>query len=152
MRKSLNFTITNLLIGLSFIWYVIFNYTSYKYWYSDNYLSLFIQFFVSTFLHWWFFHFFFNSVMLAYFWNIVELNLKEFKYILFFVFSVVFNWVFVYIFSWMKYNVIWVSGFCMAVLAFFTFDFKYLSLTLSLNKSLVTFVLSYFWSSFLLSK
>lgn len=82
----------------------------------------FIQFFTSNFLHWWILHLLFNSIFIYYFWNIVELILWSKKYLIFFVFTAIFNGLLLTILS--AWNTIWISWFAMAILAYYTLELK----------------------------
>ena len=126
-RFNFNFTITNVFIVLSFIWFVIYFLKALPYtffYFRDDILLNFFKFFFFTFVHWSVLHFLSNSIFLYYFWNILELLLWKTKYIIFFIFCVIFSWVCILAVS-ESYNVIWISGFCMAILAYFTLDMKY---------------------------
>lgn len=83
-----------------------------------DYMKLVLQFIFYSFLHWSIFHLLFNWVFLYYFWNQVEIILWFKKYLIFFVLATVFNWVSILIFT--SWNTIWISGFCMALLSFYT--------------------------------
>lgn len=87
--------------------------------YSWDYFRVFFQFLFYSFLHWGIFHLLFNSAFLYFFWNQVEAILWWKKYLVFFVLSTIFNWVSILIFA--SGNTIWISGFCMALLSFYTF-------------------------------
>lgn len=125
MLKKLDFnlTITNIFIILSFVWTILYYLWFSKYLFLKTWVELFFVFFISTFFHWWILHFIFNSVFLFYFWNIVELNLWKVKYILFFVFTVFFESFLINYIKWF-YNVVWISWFCMAILAYYSLDLK----------------------------
>ena len=81
-----------------------------------------LQFFTSQFLHWWFIHLFMNSIFIYYFWNTVEYLIWKKNFIIFFVFSSVLIWAMLTIFS--NWNTIWISGFSMAVLTYYTLELK----------------------------
>lgn len=123
-NNFLSFSVTNIFIFLSFVWFIL-NFL----WFSEYIFNLqydfkiIFLFFISTFFHWDIFHFLFNSIFLVYFWNILEKNLWKNKYIFFFIFTVLFEWFLIKYFS-SYYNVIWISWFCMAVLAYYTLDLK----------------------------
>ena len=123
-------TVSNVLIWLSLIFtasaYV--HNGLYNFWMNDFFLKqwmyhiYFMQFFTSVFLHWGFFHLFFNSVFVYYFWNQVEMMLGKKKYIIFFLFSIFLIWGWLTMFS--EGNTVWISGFCLALLAYFTLELK----------------------------
>jgi membrane associated rhomboid family serine protease len=81
------------------------------------------QLFFSVFLHWGIWHFFMNSIFLYVFGNILELLIWRKKYILFFLFIVLFNWILLTFFDWFR-NTIWISGFCMAILSYYVLELK----------------------------
>ncbi len=86
-----------------------------------------LQFFTWTFLHWWFLHLFFNSVFIFYFWNIVEWLIWIKKYIVFFVFVTIFNWVLlsiVNVWNTLYENTVWISWFCLALLSYYTLELR----------------------------
>lgn len=122
---SLNFSVTNILIFLSFAWFL-----GYFLWF-DNYIfyyvydyKIIILFFIYTFFHWSIFHFLFNAIFLFYFWNLVEKIIWKNKYILFFVFSVLFEGFLIKYIITNGLNVIWISWFCMAVLTYYALYLK----------------------------
>lgn len=81
-----------------------------------------IQFFTGSFLHGWITHLLFNSLFLYVFWNIVEWLMWRKKYIIFFVFVTVFNGVLLSLVN--QWNTVWISGFCMALLSFYTLELR----------------------------
>lgn len=81
-----------------------------------------IQFFTWSFLHWWMFHLFANSMFIYFFWNIVEMIIWRQKFIIFFVFVTIFNWVLLSIYT--VWNTVWISWFCMALIAYYTLELK----------------------------
>ena len=123
-------SISNYLIIIS----IIFTFLAYFYpgfynlWMNSDFLNkwfyhiYFIQFFSSNFLHWWVFHLLFNSIFIYYFCNIVEMILWSKKYLIFFIFTAVFNWLLLTIFS--AWNTIWISWFAMALLAYYTLELR----------------------------
>lgn len=122
------FSYSNIFIFLSFIWtlfYIIFWIPDFLYFNTSLWVN-FIKFFLYTFFHGWFLHFLWNSIIIAYIWNILENKIWKRKYLLLFIFSVIFSWFSILYFSdlWI-YNVIWISGFCMAILSYYTFDLFY---------------------------
>ena len=81
-----------------------------------------IQIFTGTFLHWGIIHFLFNSLFLYIFWNTLEILIWKNKFIVFFIFSTIFIWVMLFFTS--KWNTVWISGFAMALLAYYTLELK----------------------------
>jgi len=81
-----------------------------------------IQFFTGTFLHWGIIHLFFNSFFIYYFWNIVEWLIWKKKFTVFFIFSTIF--IGALITSISNWNTVWISGFCMALLSYYTLELK----------------------------
>lgn len=91
---------------------------------SWNYYYYFLQFFTSNFIHGWLLHIFSNSIFLYYFWNLVEIIVWKKKYIAFFIFNVFFVWLWITYFSWLHSNTVWISGFCMALITYYTLELK----------------------------
>jgi rhomboid protease GluP len=89
-----------------------------------NYLVYSIQLFTSIFIHGDIFHFLFNSIFIYIFWTSLELLIWRKKYIIFFVFIVLFNWVLLTFFAWENTNTIWISGFCMAIFSYYVLELK----------------------------
>ncbi len=140
MQTNTKFTISNFFIVLSAIFLIL------KWFYPDivtylwlhnfyykewKYLMLPLQFIFYNFLHWDIMHLAFNSIFIYIFWNQVEAYIWKTKYILFFLFSSFFIWILFLIFSnpitilWytiprISWITIWISGFAMALLAFYT--------------------------------
>ncbi len=82
----------------------------------------FIQFFTWTFLHGWLMHILFNSFFLYIFWNTLELLIWKKKYIIFFLFVIIFNGILISNIT--DQNTIWISGFCMALLSYYTLELR----------------------------
>lgn len=125
-NKFLNLSITNIFVILSFVWFVLnlfWFYGLFQNFLGNNIFWNFLKFFLFTFFHWWILHFISNFIFMIYFWNIVELLLWKTKYLIFFVFSVIFIWLSILVFSGF-YNVVWISWFCMAILAYYTLDLR----------------------------
>ncbi len=99
-----------------------------NFWINTNYLwesmyHLFIlQFFLYQFLHWSIWHIIFNSVFIYIFWNWLEWIIWKKKYIIFFIFNTIFVWIALFLFTKENTNTIWISGFCMALLSYFTLE------------------------------
>jgi len=89
---------------------------------SGNYLIYILQFFTSNFLHWWIMHLLFNSIFIYYFWNVLEGLIWKKKFIIFFLFTIFFNWIAISILS--NSNTIWISWFAMALLTYYTLELK----------------------------
>lgn len=123
-------SVSNILIIISsiFTFTALFNPDIYIFWMNDFYLNqgkyhlFFMQFFTSNFLHGSILHLLMNAIFLYYFWNIVEVLLGRKKYILFFLSSVFFIGISILLFG--TWNTIWISGFCMALLTYYTFELK----------------------------
>ena len=123
-------TISNFLILISAIatFIAIINPSIYIFWLNTHFLDqwiyhiYFIQYFIWTFLHWDALHLFMNWVFLYFFWNIVEWIIWRNKFILFFLFTVIFNWALLTYFG--SGNVIWISWFCMALISYYTLELK----------------------------
>lgn len=123
-------TISNLLIIISAISTLLATIIPSLYIFSINnwfleqglYHIYFIQFFTGTFLHAWFMHLFMNSFFIFYFWNIVEWLIWRKKYILFFIFTTIFIWTLITQFT--DWYTVWISGFCMALLSYFTLELR----------------------------
>ena len=82
----------------------------------------FIQFFTWTFLHIWIFHLLINCIFLYIFWDIIEKIIWKKKFIVFFLFATIFNWIIIsYISIW---NTVWISWFCMALISYYTLELK----------------------------
>lgn len=130
-----NFWFNYFLILLSFIFTVLLyiNPSVWLFWINHyfidnwNYINYIIQLFVSNFIHWDFLHFLFNAVFLYLFWSQIELIIGQKKYIYFFIFVVVFNWILITNLSWYYTNTIGISWFCMAVLSYFVLELKSLN-------------------------
>lgn len=123
-------SISNIFILISLIFTVLSSIYPelYNFWMNSYYLNewkyhiYLIQFFTSVFLHWWFFHFLANAIFIFIFWNMVEIIIWRNKFILFFIFSAIFIWLWLTYFD--TWNTVWISGFCMAVLAYYTLELK----------------------------
>jgi len=124
------FSISNILIIISAIFtgLAIFFDNLFILWMNNIFLNswdyhiFFLQFFTWVFLHWWIFHLFANSIFLYLFWNILEIIMWKNKYIIFFIFIAIFNGILLSVFT--TWNTIWISGFCMALLAYYTLELK----------------------------
>ena len=124
------FTTSNVLILISAIVTLIASFMPSIYIFGINdvflnqwlYHIYIIQFFTGTFLHWGVLHLIANSLFLYFFWNIVEWIIWKNKYIIFFIFVSIFNWVLLSVFIW--WNTVWISWFCMALISYYTLELK----------------------------
>jgi len=124
------FSISNILILTSAVFTIIASFfpNIYILWMSSfflekhQYTSILIQFFSYSFLHWWLLHLFFNSLFLYYFGNLVEKIIGIKKYILFFIGNIFFVGFALLLFS--NGNTVGISGFCMALLTYYTLHLK----------------------------
>lgn len=119
-------SISNILIIIS----VIFTLISFSdseillFWMNKYFLSIwdyvrvFFQFCIYSFLHWNLMHLGFNSLFIYIFWNQVENIIWTKKYIIFFIFVSILNWITILFLTYS--NTIWISGFAMALLTFYT--------------------------------
>lgn len=127
---QIKLTISNSLILISLIVTLLafYNPNIYIFWINTNFLEewiyhiYFIQFFSWVFLHWTIMHFLFNSVFIYFFWNIVENIIWKNKFLSFFIFISIFNWILLTFFT--NDNTIWISWFCMALIAYYTLELK----------------------------
>jgi membrane associated rhomboid family serine protease len=88
-----------------------------------EYYYYFLQFFTSNFIHWDIMHLLFNALFIYIFWNIVEIIIWKKKYLSFFIFISLFNWVLLSIFA-SHQNTIWISWFALAILTYYTLQLK----------------------------
>ncbi len=127
-----NFTISNFFLFLSVVatlaatvfsdFNIYFNWWVNSYFLEEwNYLHFILQLFTWTFLHWWILHLAMNSIFILYFWNIVELMLGRKKYIIFFLFTVIFIWIWLALFVPYQ-NTVWISWFALALLTYYTLE------------------------------
>lgn len=81
-----------------------------------------VQYFTYSFIHGWIFHLISNSLFIYIFWNLVELILWKRKFVIFFIFTTIFNWIMLtQLTTW---NTVGISGFAMAILTYFTLNLK----------------------------
>lgn len=124
------FKISNILIYISILATIIvtINPNIYIFWINNIFLDqglyhiYIIQFFTWTFIHWWFIHLLVNSLFIYVFWNMIEWIIWKKKFIIFFIFVVIFNWVLLSIFS--EWNTVWISWFSMALITYYTLELK----------------------------
>lgn len=89
---------------------------------SGDYIALLLQFLLYQFLHGGFWHLTSNSLFLYLFWNVIEKHLGATKYILFFLGNTIFVWVALLFLS--QGITIGISGFAMAILAYYILELK----------------------------
>lgn len=87
---------------------------------QQNYIKFLFQICFYSFIHGSIMHLVFNSLFLYIFWNQVEQSIGNKLYILFFILTTLFNTIFILIFS--TWTTIWISGFGMALLSFYTYN------------------------------
>lgn len=120
------FSISNILILIAafftlltflYPWIYIFWLNSY-FFEAWNYPLFLAQIFTSQFLHGSLFHLLSNAIFILYFWNVLEREMWENKYLFFFILSSIFNAFFLLVFS--SGNTVGISGFALAVLTYLT--------------------------------
>jgi membrane associated rhomboid family serine protease len=130
MPKFKKFTVSNILILISVIftivWYLnpqfISEWSINTFYLKENFFHYIIQFFTWSFIHWGFLHLLMNSFFIYYFGNILEINMWRKKYIIFFIFSILFIWI---LLTNLSNNItIWISWFAMALLSYYTLELK----------------------------
>ncbi len=87
---------------------------------ESTYHIVLVQFLLYQFLHWGVTHLIFNSLFIYIFWNWLENLIWKRKFIIFFIFNTIFVWISLLLFT--SGNTIWISGFCMAILTYFTLE------------------------------
>lgn len=125
------FTISNLLIFISIVitfisfkYIKILNFGMNTYFLSSwDYIHYILQYFLYSFIHWSYMHLFSNILFIYLFWNLVEIIIWKKKFIIFFIFITIFNWILLSIFS--DWNTIWISWFALALLTYYTLELKY---------------------------
>ena len=83
-----------------------------------------LQFFSSSFIHGSIFHLLFNSVFVYYFWEHLEKILWIKKFIVFFCLNALFIGLGITFFSATGSNTIWISGFALAIIAYYTLHLR----------------------------
>jgi len=133
MQDKLTISNTLIIISIIFtiIWYFLpeFIYEwsiNNDYLNSKKYFHFIVQFFTGTFLHSWILHLLMNSVFIYYFWNILEIIMWKKNFIVFFILSVIFNWILLSYLEWNSYT-IWISWFVMAIITYYTLELKSLN-------------------------
>jgi hypothetical protein len=121
-------SISNILIIISaivtalsvFVWWLNNFWINNTFIIESRYLFLILQIIFYQFLHWWILHLFFNSIFIYIFWNWLEDLIWKRKFIIFFIFNTFFVWISLFLLT--TWNTIWISGFCMAILTYFTLE------------------------------
>lgn len=127
-----NISLSNILIILSIIATIIVSLDTRFFVFGMNrdfldqgiYHIYVIQFFSSQFLHWWFLHVLMNSIFIYYFGNQVEYIIGRQKYLLLFICNSIFIGIGLTLFSSPYVNTVGMSGFAMAVMAYYTLYLK----------------------------
>jgi len=125
------FSISNLLVLISIIiTFISFKFPSIlEFWMNTFYLEQWdyfhyiIQYLLYSFIHWSYLHLFWNILFIYLFWNMVENIITSKKFIIFFIFVTIFNWIWLSIFN-PHYNTIWISWFALAILVYYTLELK----------------------------
>lgn len=87
-----------------------------------NYIHYILQYIMYSFIHWSYMHLLWNILFIYLFWNMVEIMLWKNKFLLFFIFITIFNWILLSIFS--NWITIWISWFAVAILVYYTLELK----------------------------
>ncbi len=125
-----NFSISNTLIalsilatGVSFVNPEIFMYgmnTAFlERWIYHIYV---MQFFSSQFIHGWMLHLCMNMMFIYYFGNILEWIIWKNKFLVFFIFTSIFNGLAITYLS--PYNTVWISWFALALLTYYGLEMR----------------------------
>jgi len=126
-----NFSISNFLIIISLLISIInfYLFNLFDFWMNIfflnqwDYYHYLLQYCLYNFLHWDYFHLFSNILFIYFFWNLVEKILTRNKFIIFFIFVTIFNWIWLSIFTPYS-NTIWISWFALAILVYYTLELK----------------------------
>ena len=129
MKNELS--ISNILIIISIIFtFLIKNYVpiselGINNYFLENweYFKYLKQFFTYSFTHWWIMHILWNSIFIYLFWNMLEIIITKKRFLVFFVFITIFNWIWLSIFNW-NITTIWISWFVLAILTYYTLELK----------------------------
>lgn len=130
MFKNISFTYFLILISFIFTILLYINPNIWLFWLNHYFLDrweyhfYFLQLFVSSFIHGDIMHFLFNTIFLYIFGTQVEMILGLKKYIYFFLFVTIFNWIIITWFGDIYTNTIWISWFAMAILSYFVLELK----------------------------
>lgn len=153
MINNIPFSFVLILLSAIFTLWTYINSNVFLFWLNDNfldewnYLVYSIQLFTSVFIHGDIFHFLFNSLFIYIFWTSLELLIWRKKYIVFFIFIVLFNWILLTFFESANTNTIWISWFCMAILSYYVLELK--SRNNSEYKGWITAIVINIWIWFL---
>lgn len=123
-------SISNILIAFSiilttfsFIYPDIYIFGMNRYFLNEwNYIIYLVQIFTSNFLHWGLMHLLFNSIFIYYFWNVLEGLIWQRKFLIFFIFTAVFNALAITYLS--SGNTVWISWFAIALLTYYTLELR----------------------------
>lgn len=135
MKNLLNLhsiSISKILILFSFFWTLaVYFYPEITiFWLNKqflnewNYLFFLLQILIYNFLHWGIMHFLFNAIFIYYFWSVLELLIWKKKFIIFFIFTAIFNAIFINLFEIWNTTTIGISGFAMAIISYYTLELK----------------------------
>jgi membrane associated rhomboid family serine protease len=128
MKNKITFSNILILVSIIFtiIWYLFPSFISEwsvnNFYLKENFFHYIVQFFSWSFIHSWFLHLLMNSFFIYYFWNILEIIMWRKKYILFFIFSILFIWI---LLTNLTNNItIWISWFAMSLISYYTLELK----------------------------
>lgn len=130
MINNIPFSFKLIFISLIFTLWAYIKPDLYMFWLNHsfidnwNYLVYSIQLFTSVFLHGDLIHFLFNSIFIYIFWTSLELLIWKKKFIIFFIFIVLFNGILLTYFTNSSVNIIWMSWFCLAILSYYVLELK----------------------------
>lgn len=130
MINNIPFSFKLIFISLIFTLWAYIKPDLYMFWLNHsfidnwNYLVYSIQLFTSVFLHGDFIHFLFNSIFIYIFWTSLELLIWKKKFIIFFIFIVLFNGILLTYFTNSSVNTIWMSWFWMAIISYYVLELK----------------------------
>lgn len=121
---SINISQSLIVISIIFSFFAFQNEIYYNFWMSEyfieaqKYPQVILQFLMYQFLHGDIFHLLFNSIVLYYFWWKLEQIMKKSQYLTFFLLNSIFVALSLLYFS--SGITVWISGFWMAIMAFYT--------------------------------
>lgn len=87
-----------------------------------DYIHYILQYIMYSFVHWSYMHLLWNILFIYLFWNIVEIIIGKNKFMIFFLFITIFNWILLSYFS--EWTTIWISWFAVAILIYYTLELK----------------------------
>ena len=99
-----------------------------QFWINDfflqkwDYFHYILQIIMYNFIHWNYMHLLSNIIFIYLFWNLVEIILWKQKFIIFFIFITIFNWILLSVFA--NWTTIWISWFALAILVYYTLELK----------------------------